>query len=193
MKKTVLIIFMFLFAFSSYSITSYASDEDVIIDVDTDTLDNLDESSTESGTMDTITESASDNEIEKDGSSTGELTQPTGSEKDPFINDSDNLSDDNSNNINDGIFAGHEEDGKGFFAKVLEKLNTSLNAAQLVVAILIAIVFVICLLMCAFSFVGGRFNKALAYIVSALICAILFVCDLYAVEILSALKKWFMS
>lgn len=83
-------------------------------------------------------------------------------------------------------------DAEGFFQRLYQKLFSGLTVVQTCVAILIAILFVICIFMTIVSWIGNR-GRVMWYVIGALVCALCFVADIYAVPILNFFKEWLIS
>lgn len=89
-------------------------------------------------------------------------------------------------------FITQSESAESFFQRIYNKLFHACNAIQIVIAIILCVFFVFCILMIVVSWIGNR-NRVLWYVLGALVCAICFVADIYAVPILSMFRAWFIS
>lgn len=177
--KKIIIMLCTAITLSLGSVVVCNAEEDVI-DVDTGTLDNLKTTETTDITDTTdITEVTE--EMSGDEDTTNELVKDDKNGNDEFYD------------ISSGIYNGYEAESKGFFQRVLDKLNESLTGVQKLGIILISICFVLCLILAIGSGIMGNFKKLGLYLASALLCLVLVVCIVYARDIISSFKKWFMS
>lgn len=81
---------------------------------------------------------------------------------------------------------------ENFFARLYHKLFQACNAAQRVIGVILIIFFAWATVMVVVSFFGQK-GKVAWYLLTMLVIAIMFVCDVYAVQIIYTFKNWFMS
>jgi len=79
-----------------------------------------------------------------------------------------------------------------FFKRVYNKLFATCSGIQKILAVVLIILFLIGLFALGASLFGNR-TKTLSYAVAELIIVILFFCDIYAVQIVTAVNNWLAS
>lgn len=178
MKKVIIVLFTIIVLGVGTGTVAYAQEGDTVVDVNTDTLDKIQEED------DSSTEDASATED-------AQATEDTLTKTD--ITDSSAAGKDGSFDLSSGVFNGQEVTKEGFFSKVMNRLNDSLSGIQKVAVFIIAICFVVCMVLAVASGITGNVKKIWVYILSALLCLIMIVCIIYARDIISSFNSWFMS
>jgi len=157
-------------------------------------------SSTSGSTSDSTSDSASDSSSGTAAASTG-ITNTT-STSSSFTTESgkdsvDNLYNNNTSEImgDDWEFGDEilpEVEPEGFFEHVYNKVWEATTGIQKVIGVLLIILFVIAVFMVVVSCFGNK-ARVIWYVLTMLLIAICFVCDVYAAQIIAAFTNWFTS
>jgi uncharacterized membrane protein YraQ (UPF0718 family) len=83
-------------------------------------------------------------------------------------------------------------DEKSFFQRIYDKTYEGVTVVQKVVSYILFGCFIICILMTGISLLGDK-KRVAWYLLGMLICAILIIADLYAVDIVNSFSTWFFS
>ena len=162
-----------------------------IIDTDTSMVDNLSSETTQSTTEQATTTKPEDSNVTQQSPEVNGNTENSGSSNsneemiDGMLNDSSitDLS------IDNGI---ENVDTSGFFDKIMNKMYSGLNGFQKFVAIFLIICFIASIFMTIGSLLVKKKNVG-HYVFAMFICIVLFICNLYAVEIMASINDWFKS
>lgn len=153
-----------------------------IIDTDTSSVDNLTSEST------TETESAGKTDETNENTSTEtqeNISTSVSSDKDVI----DSLID---NDIQTFDVNSEGENVEGIFNKIYDKMWSGLGAFQKIIAVFLIICFVYC---CGGVIISLLVNKKNIpqFLLGMFVCVVMFICNLYAVEIVASVTKWFSS
>lgn len=106
------------------------------------------------------------------------------------VESSSGLADTSETDITKGLLP--DVDTDSFFQRLYKKIRSMLSGTQMVVATILVALFCIETILVIAAAIGNK-QKAPWYLIAMGLTALMFVCNLYAVQITSAFASWFMS
>ena len=106
------------------------------------------------------------------------------------VDSSSGLADTSETDITAGLLPDVNTDS--FFQRLYKKIRSMLTGTQMIVAIVLIALFCIETVLVIVAAIGNK-QKVPWFLVAMGLTALMFVCNLYAVQITSAFASWFMS
>jgi hypothetical protein len=83
-------------------------------------------------------------------------------------------------------------DETSFFQRIYDKTFEGVSVLQKVVAGILFGCFILCIVMAGISLIADK-KRVAWYLIGMLICALLIMADLYAVDLINGFSSWYLS